>query len=157
MATFVGSYENKVDAKGRVSVPARFRDEIREQSYQGVVVSPSADPGAIDACDYLRLTDVSAALDDPDLYTQDERLRAERIIARSTLLPFDENGRVMLPQALIGQAGIEGMALFTGIGPTFQIWHPERRAAFEAETLDRDQAAGASLRLLPKVRRPSTL
>lgn len=156
MATFVGSYENKVDAKGRVSVPARFRDEIRDQSYQGIVVSPSADAGAIDACDYLRLTDVSAALDDPELYTQDERLQAERIIARSTLLPFDENGRVQLPQALIAQAGIEGMALFTGIGPTFQIWRPERRAAFEAETFDSDQAAGASLRLLPKVRRPST-
>lgn len=156
MATFVGSYENKVDAKGRVSVPARFRDEIRDQSYQGIVVSPSADAGAIDACDYLRLTDVSAALDDPELYTQEERLQAERIIARSTLLPFDENGRVQLPQALIAQAGIEAMALFTGIGPTFQIWHPERRAAFEAETFDSDQAAGASLRLLPKVRRPST-
>jgi len=156
MATFVGSYENKVDAKGRVSVPARFRDEIREQSYQGIVVSPSSDPGAIDACDYLRLTDVSAALDDPDLYTPEERLRAERTIARSTLLPFDENGRVQLPQALIAQAGIEGVALFTGIGPTFQIWHPERRAAFEAQTFESDQAAGASLRLLPKVRRPST-
>ncbi len=156
MATFVGSYENKVDAKGRVSVPSRFRDEIRAQAYQGIVASLSADPGAIDACDYLRLTEVSAALDDPDLYTPEDRLLAERVIARSALLPFDENGRVLLPQTLIAHAGIEGLALFAGIGPTFQIWNPAQRAAFEAETLDRDQAAGASLRLLPKVRRPST-
>jgi len=156
MATFVGSYENKVDAKGRVSVPSRFRDEIREQSYQGIVVSMSTDPGAIDACDYHRITEVSAGLDDPDLYSPAERLQAERIIARSTLLPLDENGRVLLPQALVAHAGIERAALFTGKGPTFQIWNPAGHADFEAATLDQDQAAGASLRLLPKARRPST-
>ena len=152
MATFVGTYLNKVDSKGRVSVPSRFRDAVAGQTYRGVVVAPSADPGAIDACDYDRITEVAAALDDPELYTPEQRMQAENILARSVELPFDDGGRILLPQELLKQAGIQGQALFVGIGPTFQIWNPERRAEHDARAAA-GPAAGASLRLLPKLRR----
>jgi MraZ protein len=154
MATFVGSYENKVDAKGRVSVPARFRTAIAGQAYQGIVVAPSPEYDAIDACDHNRLTQVSEAIDDPQLYTDEQRLEAEIIISRSLELPLDENGRIQLPQNFLAHAGIDGRALFVGIGPTFQIWHPERRADHLAKIDDRARP-GASLRLLPRARGPS--
>lgn len=152
MATFVGTYVNKVDSKGRVSVPSRFRDAVSSQNYRGVVVAPSPELGAIDACDYERITDVAAALDDPELYTAEQRQQAEDILARSVELPFDDGGRILLPQDMLRHAGIEGQAQFVGIGPTFQIWNPERRRLYEARTAA-GPAAGASLRLLPKVRR----
>jgi MraZ protein len=152
MATFVGTYLNKVDSKGRVSVPSRFRDAVAGQTYRGVVVAPSHDAGAIDACDYDRITEVAAALDDPELYTAEQRLQAENILARSVELPFDEGGRILLPQDLLKQAGIQAQALFVGIGPTFQIWNPDRRHDFDARAAG-GPAAGASLRLLPKLRR----
>ena len=152
MATFVGTYLNKVDSKGRVSVPSRFRDAVASQSYRGVVVAPSQDVGAIDACDYDRITEVAAALDDPELYTAEQRLQAENILARSVELPFDDGGRILVPQEMLKQAGIEGQALFVGIGPTFQIWNPERRRVFDARAAG-GPAGGASLRLLPKLRR----
>jgi MraZ protein len=152
MATFVGTYLNKVDSKGRVSVPSRFRDAVAGQTYRGVVVAPSHDAGAIDACDYDRVTEVAAALDDPELYTAEQRLQAENILARSVELPFDDGGRILLPQDLLKQAGIQAQALFVGIGPTFQIWNPDRRRDFDARAAG-GPAAGASLRLLPKLRR----
>ena len=118
MATFVGTYVNKVDSKGRVSVPSRFRDAVASQSYRGVVVAPSPELGAIDACDYERITDVAAALDDPELYTAEQRQQAEDILARSVELPFDDGGRILLPQEMLRHAGparvfdIEEEALF---------------------------------------------
>jgi MraZ protein len=154
MATFVGSYENKIDAKGRVSVPSRFRAAIAGQSYQGVVVAPSFAQTAIDACDYDRITEVAAALDDPELYSAEQRHLAERILAQSIELPFDDNGRVLLPAKLIEHAGIDGRALFVGIGPTFQIWNPDKRAEHDDAANAEIAASGVSLRMLPKVRRP---
>jgi len=154
MATFVGSYENKVDAKGRVSVPARFRTAIASQEYQGIVVTPSTECNTIDACDHRRLTEITEGFDNPDLYSDEERRQAEETIANSLELPFDENGRVQLPKNFLTHAGINGKALFVGIGPTFQIWHPEKRADHLAKT-DGQSRAGASLRLLPRARGPS--
>jgi len=156
MATFVGRFENKVDAKGRMSVPSRFRAEIeRQKDYRGIVVARSADAGALDACDYLRITEVSAALDDPELYNPKDRFEAENVISTSSLLPFDENGRVLVPQDLLAATAIAGSALFIGVGPTFQIWNPRARADFEATPFDPSKPAPPSLRLLPKARRPS--
>lgn len=155
MATFVGSHENKVDAKGRVSVPARFRAAIDRETYDGIVVTPSFECDAIDACDHNRITQIAEAIDDPALYTEDQRLLAESFLSRSLELPLDENGRVQLPQNFLTHAGIEGRALFVGIGPTFQIWHPERRADHLAKIDDQARSGGASLRLLPRARGPS--
>ena len=152
MATFVGSYENKVDAKGRVSVPSRYRAAIDKGAYPGIVIAPSFETGALDACDYERITDVAAALDDPDLYSPEQRLQAEQILAMSIELPFDDNGRVLIPRELLDHAGIDGKALFAGVGPTFQIWNPKQHAEHKARAMQSVQAAGASLRRLPKTK-----
>ncbi len=146
MATFVGSYVNKVDRKGRVSVPARFRTAV---SGQAIVVSPSYDAGSIDACDHERITLVAAGLDDPDLYTPEQRELASLILARSEELPFDNEGRVLLPKSLIELATIEEQAIFVGVGPTFQVWSPERYSVYERQALDRAKSQNVSLRMLP--------
>lgn len=146
MATFVGSYVNKVDRKGRVSVPARFRAAVAGQA---IVVSPSYDAGAIDACDHERITLVAAGLDDPDLYTSEQRELASLILARTEELAFDAEGRVLLPKSLIELAEIDGQASFVGVGPTFQIWSPDRYQAYEQQALARAKGQSVSLRMLP--------
>ena len=152
MATFVGNYVNKVDRKGRVSVPARFRTAV---SGQAIVVSPSFDLGAIDACDHERITRVAAGLDDPDFYTPEQRELAALILARTEELPFDNEGRVLLPRALMELAGIGERATFVGIGPTFQIWDPERYETHASRALERAKAQNVNLRMLPLPRRPA--
>ena len=146
MATFVGSYVNKVDRKGRVSVPARFRTAVAGPA---IVVSPSFELGAIDACDYERITQVAAGLDDPELYNPEQRELASLILARTEELPFDNEGRVLLPRSLVELAGIDEQATFVGVGPTFQIWNPDKYGVFERDALDRAKAQSVSLRMLP--------
>lgn len=150
MATFIGTYENKVDGKGRVSVPARFRNAVAGQDYSGIVVAPDFGSGGIDACDYARIESLAAALDQPGHYTPEARDQATRILGRSTELPFDENGRVLLPSKLLKHAGIKDRAVFVGMGTTFRIWNPSRHAEFESDVPEADSDI-VSLRHLPVI------
>ncbi len=52
MAVFIGTFENKVDRKGRVSVPAQFRQTLAAQSFQGIVAFRSYRADAIEACGF---------------------------------------------------------------------------------------------------------
>ena len=153
MAVFFGTYVNKVDRKGRVSVPARYRTAIREQEFQGIVAAPAFEAGAIDACDFDRINEVVQRLDVPGAYTPEQREIAELMLARSEELPFDSEGRVLLPQSLLELAGIDGQALFVGVGRSFQIWDPERRKGYEDETLAKAGGKPLSLKDLPNLGR----
>lgn len=123
MANFFGTYTNKVDDKGRVSVPARFRNAIAGSSYQGVMLSPDAKLGAIDGCDFERIDRLVAAIDDPATPAA-EKSRARTLMTRIQEQPIDKAGRIVLPKELSELAGIADSAVFAGTGPTFQIWSP---------------------------------
>jgi MraZ protein len=64
-------------------------------------------------------------------------------------LPFDGEGRILLPDHLRGHAGIGDQATFVGFGRTFQIWAPDAYAGFAAEARQRARGARASLSLDP--------
>lgn len=146
MASFIGTYMNKVDRKGRVSVPARFRSSIGSQPFNGIVISPNYDQKAVDACDHPRIEEVIARLDQPGAYTAEQRRAAEIILSRSEEITVDSEGRISLPPAMMELSGITEQALFVGIGRTFQIWNPERRVEWEAQSLLGADAASLSLK-----------
>ena len=153
MAIFFGTYTNKVDRKGRVSVPARFRAAIGTQSFQGIVAAPDYEFSAIDACDLDRINEVIERLDTPGAYSPEQRQAAELVLGKTEELSFDAEGRVMIPDWLMSLSQIDDRATFVGVGRSFQIWNPDRRQAFEDETL---QAAGErplSLKDLPNLGR----
>ena len=129
MAAFFGTYTNKVDKKGRVSVPARFRAAIAGSAYPGVLLAPNEDLGAIDGSDFERLNQVIEGLDDPDLYDDAARAQAHETLALVQEFPVDGDGRMVLSQEFRDFAGIIEEAVFTGIGSNFQIWSPDRREA----------------------------
>ncbi len=137
MASFIGTFTNRIDRKGRVSVPARFRATLSAQSgagaFNGIVVFPNEGLGAIDACDYRRIEDTIDRLDAREGLTPDEQQAIERILSESEELPFDGEGRIILPEEFTGVAAIEDKAVFVGVGRTFQIWSPERRESWRAD------------------------
>ena len=136
MASFIGTFTNRIDRKGRVSVPARFRAALAAPpaagAFNGIVVSPNGGLGAIDACDRQRIEDTIERLDARDGLTPEERQAAELVLSVSEELPFDGEGRIILPERLIVLAGIGDRAVFVGIGRVFQIWSPERRGAWQS-------------------------
>jgi MraZ protein len=146
VALFLSTHINKVDRKGRVSVPAAFRLALAEQSFSGIVVFPAIQSKALEGSGMDRLEELSARVDALPEFSE-ERDALSAIFADSQALSFDSEGRIMLPPELCEHAGIvlEGSAAFVGLGRTFQIWEPNR---FETHQVER-RAKARTLTLPP--------
>ncbi len=149
MALFLSTYVNKVDKKGRVSVPASFRAALSGQSFIGIIAFQSHKFPALEACGADRMERLSQSLDDLALFSQEQADLATLMLAGSQQLPFDGDGRIVLPGSLAKHADITEHAAFVGHGQMFQIWNPDAFARFEEEALSRVKRAGATLRLRP--------
>jgi len=80
------------------------------------------------------------------LEQQDEQQSlATLILARSQRLPFDPEGRIVLPEKFTAYAHITESAAFVGLGPTFQIWEPNRFAEHETTLLERARRQGTRM------------
>ena len=141
MALFTYTFVNKVDRKGRVSVPASFRNELARQSFNGVAVYPSIDGSkSLTGCeeDVLRQWSETYRADDP--FDTDSTRKRMRLFSGVQRLPLDSDGRVLLPAELLAHAGITTHAKFVGMGHEFQIWDP---ATFEAaEDAEEEHSVG---------------
>ena len=148
VALFLSTYVNKVDRKGRVSVPAAFRAELATLSFAGVVLFPALKTGALEGSGIDRLEELSARIDALPEFS-DERDALSSIFADAAPLPFDSEGRIMLSPELCEHAGIvfEGGAAFVGSGRTFQIWDPARFELHQKER--RARARGLTLAAQP--------
>jgi MraZ protein len=132
VALFVSTFINKVDRKGRVSVPAPFRAALNGQSFHGIVAYRSLKLSAIEASGQDRLEDLVARLDQlPEM--SDERNALTSILPDMQQIAFDGEGRIMLPPELAQHAGIGETAAFVGLGRSFQIWEPARFERHQAE------------------------
>ena len=124
MALFLSTVLNKMDSKCRVSVPSNFRSSLKNQSFKGVVAFPSYNDNSIDACGIERMEKISHSLDGDNNYSRDEFDLISLYFGEAEQLPFDKEGRIILPKKLINHAQIEKNVLFVGLGPTFKIWNP---------------------------------
>jgi MraZ protein len=131
MALFLGSFLNKVDKKGRVSVPAPFRAALAPAS--GFIALPSIfDFPCVEAWDQERVEQLSVAIDRLPLFSPERQALTNTIFHESCELAFDPEGRIALTAELMAQAGLTESALFVGRGPTFEIWEPARFEPFKA-------------------------
>lgn len=148
MALFLSRFDNKVDKKGRVSVPASFRADLISDAFAGVVAFPSpGNGGAIDGCDIGRMKQLADGIDSFNPFSAEFGDLATAILTKSHRLPFDGEGRIILPQQLLEHAGITTMATFAGRGATFQIWAPETYEAYEIEATERAKEQAAKFEL----------
>lgn len=137
MAIFIGTHENRVDQKGRVSVPAAFRTALAGLSYQGIVAFPSHRADAVEGCGIDILEQLNARVQEIALFSETYDDLSITIFSESQQLPFDSTGRIQLPEALRIHAGITDKAAFVGMGTLFQIWEPGRLAAHKAAARQR--------------------
>ena len=126
---FLSTYQNKVDKKGRVSVPAPFRAALgkvalKGEEFSGIIAYGSFINRCIEACGIDRIRKLSGRIELLDPFSEERDAFATTILGGSQQLPFDGEGRVMLPEPLIELAGLADMAIFVGKGETFEIWEP---------------------------------
>ena len=125
---FLSSYENKIDKKGRVSVPATFRSYLGSMGYNGFISYPSFNHNALEACSPERIEKLSNTIDSLNPFEEKRDYFATSILAESINLQFDSEGSISLSSKLLKHAKIKNSMLFVGQGQTFQIWEP---TAFE--------------------------
>ena len=124
MSDFIGRYLNKVDKKGRVSVPAGWRPSLISKDFSGIIAQSSLSEKAIDAYprDYLELLQGKLDLNDPLL---EENEYESTVIFGGSVLSFDSEGRVVLSDLLRNEINLASEALFVGMGRRFRIWNPK--------------------------------
>ena len=122
---FLSSYENKIDKKGRVSVPATFRSHLSSMGYNGFISYPSFNHSALEACSQDRIEKLSNAIDSLNPFEEKRDYFATSVLSESENLQFDTEGRVSLSKKLLSHAKIKNDVLFVGLGKTFQIWEPK--------------------------------
>ncbi len=148
---FIGTVENRIDQKGRVSVPAAFRSALSAPPAPGFVAFPSVRPdwAAIECCTPAYMQRISASVGELDLFSDEQDGLASLIFATAHNLAFDSEGRIVLPSVLREHAGIADRVAFVGRGETFQIWEPGKLRAHQVAAVERARRDRLSLRLRP--------
>ena len=129
---FLSSYENKIDKKGRVSVPATFRSHLNSMGYNGFICYPSFNHAALEACSQDRIEKLSNTIDSLNPFEEKRDFFATSILSDSENMQFDTEGRVSLSEKLLRHSNIKNNVLFVGLGKTFQIWEPKLFEKFKA-------------------------
>lgn len=114
---FLGRYEHTIDEKGRLIIPARFRDLLAEGAYvtRGfdrnlIVLTESSFQRLFERSNQLSLTDTNA------------RMLNRQMFSDAASVEFDKAGRILMPQYLRQFAGLDGPVVIVGVGAHVEIW-----------------------------------
>ena len=126
MDGFVATFTNKLDQKGRVSVPAPYRAALAREGFDGLYCYPSLDQPAIDAGGARLREAIEERLSVFETFSEDYEILSTAFYGASRVLKIDKDGRITLPDDLRDDAGIKDTIVFVGQGFKFQIWEPGR-------------------------------
>ena len=143
---FLSTYQNKLDKKGRVSVPASFRSHISNLGYNGIICYPSFNHYCIEAWPQDRIEKIINTIDSLNPFEEKKDYFATSIISESIDLQFDSEGRILITNKLLKHAKIKNSILFVGQGKTFQIWEPNNYEKFKVNAKRKSNIHRSSLK-----------
>ena len=143
---FLSTYQNKLDKKGRVSVPASFRSHISNLGYNGIICYPSFNHYCIEAWPQDRIEKIINTIDSLNPFEEKKDYFATSIISESIDLQFDSEGRILITNKLLKHAKIKNSILFVGQGKTFQIWEPKNYEKFKVNAKRKSNIHRSSLK-----------
>jgi MraZ protein len=150
MTQFMGTHQNRLDAKGRVSIPAPFRNALRgaagaDGKSAALVLRPSHKHPCIEGWPAADFHNLGTAMQKLDVFSETQEDLAFALYADATELTPDKEGRLVLPEALVDFAGLDGALVFVGLGTHFQIWEPGAMARRREEALASARSRGMTL------------
>ena len=134
---FMGEYRHSIDAKGRLIVPSKFRDQLGGE----FVVTAGLD-GCLFIYPQVDWNEFEKKLQALPISNPDARRFARFFLANAALCSLDSHGRILLPQNLRSLADLTGEAVFAGLGNRIEIWDAGRWTSASTYE-DMDQAAAA--------------
>ena len=143
---FLSTYENKLDKKGRVSVPASFRSYLSNIGYNGIICYPSFNNQSIEAWPQDSIEKISSSIETLNPFEEKRDFFATSILSESVNLQFDSEGRISLSLKLLKHAKIKKNMIFVGLGKTFQIWEPTAFEKFKTNARKKANLHRASLK-----------
>jgi MraZ protein len=117
---FFGQFDHNIDDKGRLTIPARYRDLLENGAYitlgfdDNLMVMRSEEFNKL----YHKVEEMS-------ITNPKARLLARMLFGSAAMLEFDKNGRILIPQFLRNTVKLESAVKLVGIGPYFEIWTPD--------------------------------
>jgi MraZ protein len=124
MDRFVSHYTLRLDAKGRVSIPAPYRAVLARDGFEGLYC-------------YREIETLIARFSP---YSEEREQFSAALYGTSEVLKIDGEGRAVLTEPLKTHAGIADEIAFVGLGHKFQIWEPGRFRAELAEATEKVRA-----------------
>jgi MraZ protein len=146
MALFIDTFVNRIDKKGRVSVPATFRAALAGQAFHGIVALPAYKYSALQCAGIDWLQNLSNQMGRVDLFSDAYDDLSAALFPDTKQLAFDGEGRVVLHETLIAHAKLADEAAFIGRGEIFEIWEPKALAAHKQEARRRALEKGRTLK-----------
>jgi len=130
---FLGEFEYKIDEKGRVPVPPRFRRELRD----GVILAPGAE-NCINAYPVAEWKKLATGLTSASLSPSKLRRLNRALFAAAFILNIDGQGRISLPVPLREHTGIESDVVIAGANTYFELWDKDQWQ--DEKTISQEQA-----------------
>ncbi|MCC6982441.1 MAG: division/cell wall cluster transcriptional repressor MraZ [Bauldia sp.] len=140
MDEFVSTFTNRLDSKGRVSIPAAFRAVLTRDGFDGLYCCPTLDGVAVDAGGNKLLDAIRERLSRHERFSPEHDDLSTTFMAQSERLGIDGEGRIILSETFKDMAGITDRVTFVGQGYKFQIWEPDRFLAYREKAMERVRA-----------------
>ena len=134
---FMGEYRHSLDAKNRLIIPARFRDELGDT----FVVTRGFD-GCLTVYTEDQWKKIVSQLEQLPVTKSEVRKYVRSLLSKAQECEFDGQGRIQLPQSLVGVADITKKCVIIGAADHLEIWSEERWDAYD-ETSDETFEADA--------------
>jgi MraZ protein len=149
MPLFTGRFEYSVDDKGRLSIPARMREQLEREGQEPAFIITSIQPDYLSAYATNEFQELIASIRESTDPGSRELMR--RLTSEAETCPLDKQGRVMLPSSLRGLAAITRDVVVLGVAKRIEIWDRARYGAH------RSSAAETGVRLLTGLKAPADL
>ena len=134
---FMGEYNHSIDAKGRLIVPSKFRDQLGSE----FVVTKGLD-GCLFVYSHEEWQRIEESLREKPLTSKDARKFLRFFFAGAATCEVDKQGRILLPAALREFAGLEKDVVLVGVGSRVEIWSKDKWENMNSDT-DMDEITSA--------------
>ena len=130
---FLGEYNHSVDAKGRLIVPAKFREGLGEE----FILSKGLD-GCLYIYPFDEWKEFEKTLSELPTGKSDIRKLVRFFLSSATQVEVDKQGRILIPATHREFAGLEKDVVLAGVGKKIEIWSADKwaDATFGEEDMD---------------------
>ena len=135
VGNLIGQYQHSIDAKGRLFIPAKFREELGETFYVTI---------GLDGClSVYSVTKWASLIEKVEALPLSKARSMRTLFANAAKCEPDAQGRILIPAKLREYAKLEKEVIITGASRCVELWNPERWAPIESEGLDPENLAAA--------------